>query len=153
MLQTHKLNTVPPFRKKSGVSVLGKSQPCCISVSSFIKWGWYLPCLHQRVSGSVYRKASVWQYSVFYKSIIHMWWIILRQKSESVSCSVVSNSLWPHGLSPTRLLHPWNSPGRNTGGGCHFLLWEIFPTQGLNPDLLYCKQILYHLSHQGSSFK
>ena len=33
--------------------------------------------------------------------------------------------------------------------GCHFLLQGIFPTQGLNPDLLYCRQILYHLSQQG----
>ena len=43
---------------------------------------------------------------------------------------------------------PWNSPGKNTGGGCHFLLQGIFPTQGLNPSLLHCRQILYHLSHQ-----
>ena len=34
--------------------------------------------------------------------------------------------------------------------GCHFLLQGIFPTQGLNPSLPYCRQILYHLSHQGS---
>ena len=36
--------------------------------------------------------------------------------------SVVSDSVRPHGLQPTRLLRPWNSPGRNTGVGCHFLL-------------------------------
>ena len=35
--------------------------------------------------------------------------------------------------------------------GCHFLLQWIFPTQGSNLDLLHCRQILYHLSHQGSS--
>ena len=34
--------------------------------------------------------------------------------------------------------------------GCHSLLQGIFPTQGLNPDLLHCRQILYQLSHQGS---
>ena len=45
---------------------------------------------------------------------------------ESVSQSVVSNSLWPHRLQPTRLLCPWNSPGKNTGVGCHFLLQGIF---------------------------
>ena len=45
---------------------------------------------------------------------------------------------------------PWDSPGKNTGVGCHFLLQGIFPTQGSNPDLLHCRQILYHLSHQGS---
>ena len=36
-----------------------------------------------------------------------------------------------------------------TGVGCHALLQEIFPTQELNPGLLYCRQNLYHLSHQG----
>ena len=39
-----------------------------------------------------------------------------------VSHSVVSNSLWPHGLQPARLLGLWNSPDKNTGVGCHFLL-------------------------------
>ena len=34
----------------------------------------------------------------------------------------MSDSVWPHGLQPTRLLHPWDSPGKNTGVGCHFLL-------------------------------
>ena len=43
-----------------------------------------------------------------------------------------------------------DSPGKNTGVGCHALLQGIFPTQGLNLDLLHCRQILYHLSHQGS---
>ena len=40
-------------------------------------------------------------------------------------------------------------PGKNTGVGCHFLLQGIFPNQGSNPSLLHCRQILYHLSHQG----
>ena len=40
---------------------------------------------------------------------------------------------------------------RNTGVGCHFLLQEIFPTQGLNSGLPHCRQMLYYLSHQGSS--
>ena len=45
---------------------------------------------------------------------------------------------------------PWDFPGKNTGVGCHFLLQGIFPTQGLNPDLPHCRQMLYTLSHQGS---
>ena len=56
--------------------------------------------------------------------------------------------LQPHGLWPTRLLCPWNSPGKNTGVGWHFLPQGIFLTQESNPGLLYCRQILYHLSHQ-----
>ena len=43
-----------------------------------------------------------------------------------------------------------DSPGKNTGVGGHALLQGIFPTQGLNPGLPHCRQILYHLSHQGS---
>ena len=50
-------------------------------------------------------------------------------ESECVSCSVVSASLWPHGLLPASLLCPWDSPGKNTGVGSHFLLQGIFPTQ------------------------
>ena len=34
----------------------------------------------------------------------------------------MSDSMRPHGLQPTRLLRPWDSPGKNTGVGCHFLL-------------------------------
>ena len=49
-----------------------------------------------------------------------------------------------------RLFCPWNSPGKNTGGGCHFLLQGIFPTQRWNPGLLHCRKILYCLRHQGS---
>ena len=43
-----------------------------------------------------------------------------------------------------------DSPGKNYGVGCHALLQGIFPTQGSNPGLLDCRQILYCLSHQGS---
>ena len=43
-----------------------------------------------------------------------------------------------------------DSPGKNTGVGCHAFLQGIFPTQGSNHGLLHCRQILYHLSHQGS---
>ena len=50
-----------------------------------------------------------------------------------LSRSVVSNSLRPHGLWHARLLYPWGSPGKNTGGGCHALLQGIFPIQGSNP--------------------
>ena len=50
-------------------------------------------------------------------------------ESERVSHSVVSNTLWPHPLQPTRLLCLWNSPVKNTGVGCHALLQGIFPTR------------------------
>ena len=60
------------------------------------------------------------------------------------------DSLWPHRLQPTRLLCPWDFPGKDTGVGCRFLLQGIFPAQGLNPGLLHCRQILYWLSCRGS---
>ena len=66
------------------------------------------------------------------------------------SRSVVSDSLWSHGLQPTRLLGPWNFPGKRTGVGCHFLLQGIFSTQGSILGLPHCRQTLYHLSHQGN---
>ena len=44
-----------------------------------------------------------------------------------------------------------DSPGKNTGVGCHFLFQGIFPTQGTNPGLPHCRKMLYHLSHQGTS--
>ena len=52
--------------------------------------------------------------------------------------------------SPPGWLCPWNSPGKNTVVGCHSFLQEIFLTQGWNMGLLNCRQILYHLSHQGN---
>ena len=63
----------------------------------------------------------------------------------SESCSVVSDSLQPHGL-----YSPWNSPAQNTGVGSLSLLQGIFPTQGSNPGLLHWRRILYQLSHKGS---
>ena len=57
---------------------------------------------------------------------------------DSTNCSPPGSSV--HG----------SSLGKNTGVACHALLQGIFPTQGLNPGLPNCRQILYHLSHQGS---
>ena len=65
------------------------------------------------------------------------------------SHSVVSDSLLPHGLQPTRLLCPWAFPGNSPRVDCHFLLQGIFPIQGSNPGLPHCRQTLYHLSHHG----
>ena len=51
-------------------------------------------------------------------------------------CSVVSDCVRPHGLLPAGLLRPWDSLGKKTGVGCHFLLQGVFPTQGSNLSLL-----------------
>ena len=58
----------------------------------------------------------------------------------------MSDSLPPHGLQPTRLLSPWDFPGKSAGVGCHCLLQGLFPTQGSNRGLPHCRQTLYRLS-------
>ena len=63
----------------------------------------------------------------------------------SESPSVSSGSLRPHALYSS-----WNSPGQNTEVGGLSLCQGIFPTQGSNPRLPRCRQILYQLSHKGS---
>ena len=49
-----------------------------------------------------------------------MCWV--KNGGSSESRSVVSDSSWRHGLQPTRLLRPWDFPGKSTGVGCHCLL-------------------------------
>ena len=55
----------------------------------------------------------------------------------------------PWAVAP-RLLCPWDFLGKIIGVDCHFLLQGMFPTQGSNPGVLHCWQILYRLNHQGS---
>ena len=62
---------------------------------------------------------------------------MLVRSAGSVSCSVVSDSLQPHGLQHARLLCPWDFPGKNIGVGCHFFLQGVFLTQGSNSCLLH----------------
>ena len=63
-----------------------------------------------------------------------------KWKCPSLSCVWLFVTTW---TQPARLLCPWKSPGNNTGVGYHSLLQGIFPTQGLNPGLLHCRQMLY----------
>ena len=65
--------------------------------------------------------------------------------SSSQSCPILCDP------QSARLLCLWNSPGRNTGVGCQFLLQGIFPTQGSNPGLPHCGQTLYCLSYRALS--
>ena len=59
----------------------------------------------------------------------------------------MSNSLRLCGPQPATILCPWDSPGKNTGVGCHAFLQGVFLTQGSNPHLLHCRQILYPLTY------
>ena len=67
--------------------------------------------------------------------------------TESEGHSVVSDSLVPH-----EVYSPWNSPGQNTEAHSLSLLQGIIPSQGSNPGLPHCRQILYQLSYQGCTY-
>ena len=96
-------------------------------------------------------------YSMFY-----FFFLILQQKHcfppiqfpmcvcVCVCHSVVSDSLRSSEQQPAGLLHPWNSPVKNTGVGSLSIHQGISPTQGSNPSVQHCRQFVYHLSYQGS---
>ena len=66
-------------------------------------------------------------------------------------CRLVIFIFWgPHGLQPTRLLCPWDSPAKNTGLGCHLLLQGNFADQRLYPHLLHRQAGSLLLRNQGS---
>ena len=71
----------------------------------------------------------------------------LKKKKVKVKAAQLCLTL----CDPMDYTGPWNSPGQNTGMVSLSLLQGIFPTQGLNPGLLHCRQILDQLRHQGNS--
>ena len=92
-------------------------------------------------------------YSVWHQLSTHNQGFKGYKFAHMLSRSVMSDSLRSRGPYPARLLCLWDSPGKNPGVGCQFLLEGIFPTQGSNPrllSLLPCKCIPYPLSHRGS---
>ena len=110
-----------------------------------------LPCLTPSY-GFPFKSSMVWV-----PALLAPITLFIKNKTRSVrpfnfvcACSVRSNSLWPHELQPTRLLHPWDFPGKNTEVGCHFLLQGIFLTQGLNLCLLHWQSNSWPLCHLGS---
>ena len=110
-----------------------KSQSIYFLKCPFVLFSCPICCLPQQSIWHLYYSALLFSFKVKLLSRVHLFatpWTIA-----------------------TRLLRPWDFPGKNTGVGCHFLLQEIFPTQELNPGLPHCRKTLYHLSHQGSSFK
>ena len=95
---------------------------------------------------------SSWEFNQSFLNGRHILYYLSQQgtpdrniENESESLAVVYNSLWLHGL-----YRQWNSPVQNNGVGSHSLLHGIFPTQGLNPGLPCCRQILHQLNHKGS---
>ena len=87
--------------------------------------------LMQAATWMDHTKAQCWLKSANLKRLQTSWFFQLHLATfhglssstpVCVSRSVISDSLWPHQLQPGRLLCPWDSPGENTGVGCHFLL-------------------------------
>ena len=82
-----------------------------------------------------------------------MWGIYGEGHSLFCLCSVAQPCLTlydPMDCCPSGSSVHGDSPGKNTGVGCQSLLQGIFLTQGSNPGLRHCRQILYHLSHKES---
>ena len=81
-------------------------------------------------------------------------WMTESKSHNPLSGKKLLSSVWLFAAPwtvPARLFCPWNSPGKNSGVGCHPLLQGTFPTQGLKPGLLNCRQILYHLCYMVSA--
>ena len=119
------------------------SQCCVQTVESFLGW-----CNqgteHFRIVGV--RRSFVFKYLNEFEAAQSCWF----PGSEDLSCCAQSLHSYSF-LSDCAT--PWDSPGQNTEVGCLPLHQGIFPTQGWNPGLLYCRQVLYRLSHQGSPLK
>ena len=106
------------------------------------------PCLVSDFRGNTFSFSLL--RIVFAVGLSYMAFIMLRCTELCLvaqSCPTLSD---PMDCSPQGSSVHGDSPGKNTGVGCHALLQGIFPTQGLNPGLPHCKWILYQLSYQGS---
>ena len=80
---------------------------------------------HNNISFLLPKNILLYEYIRFYLSIQLEYTYIFFTSCYCYCCqvaSVVSDSVQPHRWQPTRLPHPWDSPGKNTGVGCHFLL-------------------------------
>ena len=96
-----------------------------------------------KLSGNIIRNTVHWHIGNT-KSVYPLQNQYILELIVNGSHSVVSDSLRPHGLYSL-----WNSPGQNTGVGSASLLQGIFPIQGLNPSLPYCRRILYQVELWG----
>ena len=82
-------------------------------------------------------------------------WNVKKAEYQRILCMCLVVQSCPILCDPVDCSPPvhGDSPGKNTGVGCHALLQGIFPTQGSNPGHPHCRQIIYQLSHQGSPGK
>ena len=135
-------------------------QGACSGQGSFLEWGCILPFLWW---GSLYTPSEApnlgwtnnsralrlisWQLECLNTDKVLGLPVSMRsglgsQTMTLLICQSFSSQSYPDSLQPMdcRLLCPWDSSGKQTGVDCHFLLRGIFPTQGLKPRLLHCRQ-------------
>ena len=118
---------------------------CPVSIGGYVSLTWLMRILHP---GHCYWFEIRYMMKSSHESSQGDCWELSMSEvaylRRCVNHSVMSNSVLPHGH--TKLFCPWNSPGKNTGMGCHSLLQWIFPIHGSNMGLPHCRQVLYCLS-------
>ena len=111
----------------------------CVKLSCNLLSAVHWLCTHVRKTWQITIKCWIW--------VVNMWvFILLSVCLPAQLLSRVQLFVTPWTVDP-RLLHPRDSPGKNTGVGFHALLQGILPTRGLDPHLLcllHCRQVLYH---------
>ena len=131
-----------PQKASRGKGVKLASFPCLLPAQTPPHPGQDQACTSQACSITL---PTVVSPSLGLIALTHFSRMLEEKVVKGAKVKVVSDSLQSHGL-----YSPGNSPGQNTGVGSRSLLQGIFPTQGSNPGLQHCRQILYQLSHKGS---
>ena len=143
----------PFYIEVAGVSDITYTRPLTLCTQVFYSWKGLCAAFAKHCGLTCLRKRGMSKVKDRQKICLTTCQRVHHLRQVVVSRSAMSNPLRPHGLQPTRLLCPWDSPGKNTGMGCHACLQGIFSTQESEPGLLHYRQTLYCLSHQGSLVK
>ena len=130
--------------------------PICFRIFHSLLWSAWSKALpyewsRSRCFSGILWSKGCWQFDLWFlafsKSSVYMWKFsvhILLKPGVGLGAKSSLTFVTPW---TAKLLCPWDSPGKNTGVGHHFLLQGIFPTQELNLGLLHCRQILYWLNY------
>ena len=105
--------------------------------------------LGSSIHGILQARVLEWA-AISFSNLPAIWLPLCSWKVCECVCMLSCVQLFVTPWTVDRLLCPWEFPGKNIGVGSHSLLQGIFPTQGSNPSLLHCRQILYYLSRQGN---
>ena len=137
ILKCYLLNTDHKYLFRLSVATLNSIQGFTIThLTLFLHW------IFLKFLSNCYSQAKLWVASQEGNSTLRAlhWCCLIAQL-----CPTLCN---PMDCSPPGSPVHGDSPGKNTGVDCHSLLQRIFLTQGYNPGLLHCRQILYRLSYR-----